>query len=357
MNGGTAATLSEASVQSAMGQSAAEIERTIAGWVRAQTQYWSELRPGAAAMQRRYADLTRTQPHFFVFDVADGKVSIRDKPHYTRAQLETPMDSFSWRAGKYRDFFTRVAERRGVRGSGSIGMSMHDYANPAPDLPVFAFQRPIGARAILLPDIDAIDQNFYRAMPLDETPFMEKTTAAIFVGSTTGDIHSVGSVAALASARLRAAVFFRGNPLVDFRLPHIVQCDTPEAEHAIRELAIGSARATWPEQYSRKFLISLDGNGATCSRVAMALRSRSVLLKYRSPSELYYFPGLAAGQHYIPIETDADVIATLTAELAQPGRFHPLARASHRFFRDYLTVKPAMSYTAQLLEAYFGCFS
>jgi hypothetical protein len=66
-------------------------------------------------------------------------------------------------------------------------------------------------------------------------PFAEKSATAIFVGSTTGHRGpiTVDAVRKLAFPRLRSAVFFKDNPLVDFRLARILQ-STPEAEQVLR---------------------------------------------------------------------------------------------------------------------------
>ena len=78
--------------------------------------------------------------------------------------------------------------------------------------------------------------------------------------------------------RMRAVKYFRGRSDVDFRLPAIVQC-TPEAEQALIQDGFGHGVMGWDEAYTSKFIISMDGNGATCSRPAIIMRSRSVIFK------------------------------------------------------------------------------
>ena len=114
---------------------------------------------------------------------------------------------------------------------------------------------------------------------------------------------------------------FKDSDLVEFRLPRLVHCADAAAAALMVEMGLGTGEQPWRYQFRRKFIISMDGNGATCSRVAIALRSRSVLVKYGSPYELYYSGGLAPWLHYIPVERDAEVADLVRMERESPGRF------------------------------------
>jgi hypothetical protein len=47
---------------------------------------------------------------------------------------------------------------------------------------------------------------------------------------------------------------------------------------------------SWREQLRHRFLLSLDGNGAVCARLAIGLKSNSAVVKYRSPYIFTIFP-------------------------------------------------------------------
>jgi hypothetical protein len=143
---------------------------------------------------------------------------------------------------------------------------------------------------------------------------------------------------------------------VDVRLPSIVQCPSDEAREILLSRSFcQKPRLSREEQYRHRFLISIDGNGATCSRVALALASNSVLMKYQSPNVLYYFAALQPWVHYIPIARHADVDAVLDMEAERPGRFAAIASQSRQFARSYLTRESALHYTAELLLLYAEC--
>ena len=109
-------------------------------------------------------------------------------------------------------------------------------------------------------------------------PCSEKATSAIFVGGTSGQMNTVDTVRNPIATRLRSAKHFRGHPNIHFLLPSLSQCVDAEAEQALRDLGFGGSQIPWSEQFLHKFIISVDGNGAACSRIVIALKSNSVLL-------------------------------------------------------------------------------
>ncbi len=224
----------------------------------------------------------------------------------------------------------------------------------APNLPVFGFQKRAGEHWPLLPDLDFVLNNFHEAKKFrDSTSYDSKTPRAVFAGSTTGGRISADVARHCDTPRLRAARFFQNRIDVDFRLPHITQVVDDAARAVLDSYDFCQRpRLSWPEQFQSRFLLSMDGNGATCSRVAVALASNSVLLKYRSDYGLYYFPALVPHVHYVPIAQDSDVLAVLAAERAEPGRYRAIAQAANAFAGDYLTRARIVEYVARLLMGY-----
>jgi len=139
-------------------------------------------------------------------------------------------------------------------------------------IPSFAFQKVRGSAVILLPDVDLLSIDLDDPSLEDGFGFEAKVKHAMFVGSTTGRTIDAEVVLSGKHERLRAAVSFKDTPAVTFELPGIAQCDSPETERLIENLGITGRRRSWHEQFGSRYLISIDGNGATCSRV----RSRSV---------------------------------------------------------------------------------
>jgi hypothetical protein len=280
--------------------------------------YWFAKRPNYRQAEQEYHKINAKWHPLFLFKFENKTVRILDKAgNWESSPADTRRGHWT-RAELYRKFFELTCNFYNLDQEGILALSVHDGAHNSEDFPFFSFQKKVGERAILLPDIDAIGRNFYLGQHDDVINYFEKLNSAIFVGSTTGDRHTRESVTALSNQRIRSGVFFGDKPDVVFRLPLIRQCVSNDVEDMIRALGFGTGKTSWDDQLKHRFLISIDGNGATCSRVSIALKSNSVLLKYNSNSHLYYFPALVPGVHFVPISDDPDVISVINAEKNAP---------------------------------------
>jgi hypothetical protein len=238
-------------------------------------------------------------------------------------------------------------------------MGMSDNLPSPFDVPVFGFQKKIGWNTLLMPDVDFLGLDFYtRPLYQDQLAYHDKMPGAVFAGGTSGG-HITPEVARDCSIpRLRAAKFFANSEKVDFRLPSIVQCSSSEAEALLRAQSFcQKPKLNWQEQFRRRMILSMDGNGATCARVAVALQSHSVLLKYDSQSVLYYFGGLQPWVHYVPVTQDSEVEALVDLDARDPERFARIAENGRHFAQTYLTADAARRYAAMLLQLYENAFS
>ncbi len=317
-----------------------------------------------------YRSINETVRSVFLYRVSAGGVELLEKPGYRLR--ETFSDSTQpepegrvifreefIRANMYRDFFSRcLAELRVIREF-VIAIDVNDAPVTSVDAPVFAFQKPSGGNTVLIPDVDFLHYNFY--IPPDHHDHLryeEKVAKAIFAGSTTGGrTITEDDVRDLTIPRLRSGVYFRGSDQVDFRIPRIVQCKTPEVAEMVAALGINNQHCSWSEQFKHRFILSMDGNGATCSRVAIGLLSSSVLVKYDSASSLYYFGALVPWRHFIPVMTDAEVISIVEAERRHDRIFESVADAGRDFARRYLGRRGVCSYSAQLVRLFQSCLS
>ncbi|WDF72762.1 glycosyl transferase family 90 [Novosphingobium sp. KACC 22771] len=325
----------------------------ISSFVTAQISYWIARNPGYAYSEQIFLQLNETRKDIFVYKFFDGGVELLPKPG---VDWDQPL-GMHVRAPWYLHLFRMVLAEGNFLFEGTLAMSLEDLAEESKDFPIFSFQKKFGSNLILLPDIDTLQFNFYEDAQDDTRQYDDKSSSGIFIGATTGMAHSEESVAALVSQRLRSGVFFRDKPEVEFRLPMICQCLTPEAHQAIEALGFGVGPGDWAEQFEHKFLLTMDGNGATCSRVVIGLKSNSVPIKYLSPHQLYYFDALRPWYHYIPAYKDEDVLNVIHAERQRPGMFRHIARHGQKFYADFLSRKPTLAYTGQLLNAYFSCFA
>ena len=306
---------------------------------------------GHAVDDHALHELNATRPWLFLFTIGRWGASVAAKP----PGADDGGPHARRRLGYYLPFLDRVARQAGLTRPLTIAVDLNDEPVASDDLPVFAFQKHRGARNVLIPDVEFLQPD-HNSLPswltFDRTPWRAKQHSAVFAGSTTGGVITADVVRTLALPRLRAGAFFRDAPDVDFRLPNLVECDTPETEAMLRAMGFGVGAMSWQEQFRHRFIISMDGNGATCSRVVIALRSHSVLLKYASDRVLYYFHGLAPGEHYVPIQTDADVLRTVSAARSDPAPYRAINAAARRFAGAFLTRRAVEHYMAALLQGY-----
>lgn len=300
---------------------------------------------------QNFHEIASRQPHCVVFSIADGAVDI------VAPVVHEIQGAVAHRTLLYRKFLQDVVTGHGIQGSMHILMDVEDArASDDVEVPIFLYQKRVGEHGLLFPDVDFLGANFYPDIR-DDLRYEHKKAEAIFVGSTTGSLITMDMAKNRGTQRLEAESFFRDHPLVTFRLPNIVQCESPEVEACLRESGIGDGALTpFEDQLAYKFVISMDGNGATCSRVVMALASNSVLLKYESQYELFYFSAMEPWRHYIPIRSHQDVLNIVEAERRTPGMFGNIA-AEGRRFAERLLRRPALYlYTANLLRRYQNIF-
>lgn len=330
-------------------QPSASESAVILGWCVDQLAPWllhAPLSDTAIAEQKR---LNETSPNIFLISIEDGQVSVAEKP----AEMTLPQIVLD-RISLYHNFFQAVTKEHCLDISTTFVLDVGDGSMESGTVPVFSFQKPEGSCSVLIPDIDFLGQMFYEGDEFqDRKDYYEKSLSATFVGSTTGAFYTAEAVRALAPPRLRAAAYFRNKTGVDFLLPNLAQCDSPETEALLRSMGFGDGRRVrWREQFRHRFVISMDGNGATCSRVVVALKSNSALVKYTSPHMLYYFSQLVPWFHYIPVAKDGDVERVLEMEREYPGLFEPIARQGRVFAERYLTKSAVFRYAAELLRMY-----
>jgi hypothetical protein len=258
------------------------------------------------------------------------------------------------RAECYLNLFKAAARLLPADFEATLCMCTADGLGVDYGVPLFCFQKKPRETTVLMPDIDFLLSDFHRDERYTDTNSYEsKAPTAVFAGSTTGGTITPAVARAYGLPRLRAAKFFTGSATVDFRLPGITQCSSDEAEAILRENIFCRLPAlSWQQQLRHRFVISIDGNGATCSRMAIALHSNSVLMKYDSDNVLFYFGGLQPWLHYVPVAADRNVDAIMALEPSMPDLFKRIAQAGRAFARSYLTEDAIHRYTATLLQLY-----
>ena len=331
----------------------AVIRRTLEEWAGREITPWVVHKPSKSDVKDMFAHLNSTAHWAAMYQFAHGQVSFCPKP----ANVILDPVVFD-RAQLYLKFFRSVSKLLPASFEATVCVCVADFPLRVAEAPIFAFQKTIGMETILIPDIDFLINNFFISPDFrDDRSYFEKKTRAVFAGSTTGGDITIDVAKHAGIPRLRSAEYFTRSSLVDFMLPSVVQYTSFEAEEVLRAKSFCRRhRLTWQEQCEYRFQISMDGNGAACSRMALCLSSNSVLLKYKSFESLFYFYGLTPWVQYIPIADDRGVEKVVEEELAAPGRFKQVAAEGKSFATRFLSKSAIETYMATILVFYADCF-
>lgn len=307
----------------------------------------------------------------FVYSFScDGeKVSLRNN----KTIIVNPNTALELRAKSYLAFFKKVVELFDLSLNIDIGCLLDDLAHHKNDqdinISLFTFQKKSSQGFMLLPDLDFIVNNFFCGQEyFDDKDIENKLNKGLFVGSTTGisthDDHNVGIINTIdnlkqgENLRFNLAMKYADSHIVDILLPNICQCMDDNVSYFFRQHKFcGGDGVSWHRQFNNRYLISIDGNGATCSRVAIALKSNSVLLKLSSEYELYYFRKLVPYEHYVPVFEHDDIDSLIESVDEKPGLSEYISNASKEFYRSYLTRPNIYRYMAVLLNEFTARFN
>lgn len=218
---------------------------------------------------------------------------------------------------------------------------------------------PISSHALIMPDpwvqesayaeeVEAIDR---AAMAL---PFEERENIVKWRGGLSGPGYpDIDNCLDFPRYRLLLETLRHPNVL-DARLTHYDNLAATAAGSALRnqlETWFGGTAPFIPStDFTRyKYLISLDGVAASWKRVATILWSGSVLLMQHRWRQ-YFYPGLSAWEHYVPIANDlSDIVARFHMLEADPARALSIARNARNFARHFLTGAAVDDYMYTLL--------
>ena len=339
---------------SAVGLTDQPREAVLKGLVSRQLAPWhtTELPRGRQQVERLQA-LNSHSASVFVFELGGRHVDVWPKPSAAQTAGCEPAEvrMFSKRVNHYRTLLSEVLRHESSPKHVRLAVDLRDIPADVLDWPVFGFQKAQAARNLLLPDVDFFHHGWYLD-DRDNLAYTDKAPTACFVGASSGMSLSADAVRRHASQRLALASAFVDDPRVLFRIAGAVQCESDEARQLLMAQPYFCPPMGWQDQLKHRFLISVDGNGATCSRVVKSLRSHSVLVKFPSDQELYYFPLLEAGRHYLHAKSPDDVRRILDEEAASPGCHAGVASAGQRFAAQYLQAPAVFHYTQLLMRGY-----
>lgn len=323
----------------------------VQDWAKTNFDYWKDRKIDTKNYRNFISEISKNNPQIVIFDINGTSISVSPSLHIN--------DQLDLRVSLYSSYLLKILNICNFTGSFKMPICIGDI--PPDDrfeYPIFSFDKSKGTEKILIPDIDYILTDSYNTIPKDDpNQYKNKLNRAVFAGSTTGGkTISINKIKEKRVPRLRAAEFFKNSNLVDFKITHICQVDGALTNQYIQNLGVLSDRISWEEQLKNKFLISMDGNGATWSRIVKILYSNSVLLKYLSSRVQFFYGSLIKDLHYIQITEDSEIIKIVQEELSNPGRFESVALAGTEFAKKNLTNEKVDAYLIDVLHQFSKLF-
>ena len=326
-------------------------EQVLDDWCARETHFWSRLSTGDRDFTGEFERLNGTIHSLFLLDIACGVVSVRPKPAVVASGVAIRPQEYS-RVELYRIYLEDCVRLHAPQLVTTIALDVHDLPTAENHAPIFCFQKTVASRHMLLPDVDFMQHGWYETS-CPELPYSAKKAHAVFVGSSTGGGNlSHADISEARAPRLRLAHDLTGNPRIGFSIAAAVQCESPQVEAQLRAQPYFSPPICWEAQLHSRLLISIDGNGATCSRVVNSLRSQSLLVKFSSPNRLFYFHGLEPWRHYVPVDTAGDIERVLDEEARGEIDTGYMIAEANAFYDRFLTRAAVHRYGAKLLLAY-----
>ena len=139
----------------------------------------------------------------------------------------------------------------------------------------------------------------------------EKIAMAIWRGTTTGGIDEESTWQEVPRAKLvRAALRFP--TLIDAKFTEVAQSSDPEwlRSELSRQNLLGLPLSI-PQMCRYKYVVDVDGNACSYSRMYWCLLSRSCLLKVASSNIQWYYGLLDPYVNYIPIQVGLEDLPTV----------------------------------------------
>lgn len=182
-------------------------------------------------------------------------------------------------------------------------------------LPILGFAKKQEDPGILIPDFEALTGYIKLKEEIREGkqsyPFSSKIDKAFWRGSTTGSLkdssHCLEDHWQELPRGALVAFSKKHRGLLDAKFTHVCQIEKKNADTFKRFLKkedLFSSHVSIEEHFAYKYLIDIDGNSCTYSRLFWILSSNSLCLKQESNHQQWYYKALIPYQHYVPFKKD-----------------------------------------------------
>lgn len=227
------------------------------------------------------------------------------------------------------------------------------------DLPVLTFAKDKTTQSICIPDFEAlkgymhIDEQI--AQGRKQYPFEKKCEQAFWRGATTGGHFSLSNWKKFPRTQLVCLGLNHPQEL-DAKFSLLIQADPKDAfelkQKMAREKMFGKVTSI-QDHLQYKYLIDVDGNSCTYSRLYWILRSNSLCIKQLSNHVQWYYSLLTPYKHYLPFSADfSDLIEQIQWAKNHPEEVQLMIQNANALSEEYLTHAQALLYLFYVIQEY-----
>jgi len=227
-------------------------------------------------------------------------------------------------------------------------------------LPILCFAKnKMAKHGICIPDFEALygynnlREEIKKGISL--YPFEKKIDKAFWRGSTTGGQFRVANW--MNYPRSQLVLVSKSQPdLVDAKFTAIVQTseeDLKNLEKIFREQDHLSKPTSVIDHFAYKYLIDIDGNSCTYSRLFWILSSNSVCLKQESDEEQWYYTGIKPNVHYLSFKKDSsDLLEKISDAKNNEIKVRKIIDAANEFANENLCQEMCFAYLYWAITRY-----
>lgn len=191
-------------------------------------------------------------------------------------------------------------------------------------------------------------------------PWEQKINKIFWRGAATGDFHDYTVENFDKLPRLTISIFSKLYPdLIDANFSDYgKQIPYNTQEHSLRrfcKILFGTnpSFVSESDHIKYKYLLSLDGNAATGTRVSWVMNSNSVLLKQDSAKIQWYYSALKPYYNYVPVNNNlTNILEQIKWMKANDDELRKIAKNAHNFIQNEMLPEHIDAHIAILLNEY-----
>ncbi|MEI8300526.1 MAG: glycosyl transferase family 90 [Chlamydiota bacterium] len=183
--------------------------------------------------------------------------------------------------------------------------------------------------------------------------FDEKIGLAFWRGATTGGAFTIHNWEKYPRSSL--VLFANQHPnILDAKYTSVVSdSDQSLLEKLFQEKNLLGSSTSIYDHIQYKYLIDIDGNSCTYSRLFWILLSNSLCIKQISDNEQWYYGALKPYVHYLPFKTDmSDLAIQIAWAEKHPNEVKQMIYQANCFVKKHLLQEHVFQYVYLLLNAY-----